>query len=122
MGDKQPKRDPVDRLIKLVGSDPAKPLSGAGDALSLALAEINGRSVDSVADADEAFRHPIGEFHRLKFYRDDLRREVVLDAAGFEESTARILENYDIPARIRIRPPGRERVTVECEPQAPEYR
>jgi hypothetical protein len=88
---------------------------------NLALAEINGRSVDSVADADEAFRHPIGGFHRLKFHRDDLRREVVLDAAGFEESTARILENYDISARIRIRPPGRERATVECVPQAPEY-
>jgi hypothetical protein len=89
---------------------------------NLAVAEINGRSVDSVADADEAFRHPIGGFHRVKFYRDDLRREVVLDAAGFQESTARILENYNVPARIRIRPPGRERVTVECDPQAPEYR
>jgi len=89
---------------------------------NLAVAEINGRSVDSVADADEAFRHPIGGFHRVKFYRDDLRREVVLDAAGFQESTARILENYNVPARIRVRPPGRERVTVECDPQAPEYR
>ena len=88
---------------------------------NLALAEINGRSVDSIADADEAFRHPIGGFHRLKFYRDDLRREVVLDAAGFEESTARILKIYDIPARVRLRPPGRERVTIECIPQAPEY-
>ncbi len=88
---------------------------------NLAVTEINGRSVDSIADADEAFRHPVGEFHRVKFYRDDLRREVVLDAAGFQESTARILENYNIPARIRIRPPGRERVTVECDPQAPEY-
>jgi hypothetical protein len=89
---------------------------------NLALAEINGRSVDSVADADEAFSHPVGGFHRLKFYRDDLRREVVLDAAGFEESTARVLENYAIPARIRIRTPGRERVAVECDPQTPEYR
>jgi hypothetical protein len=89
---------------------------------NLALAEINGRRVDSVADADEAFRHPVGGFHRLNFYRDDQRTEVVLDAAGFEESTARILENYDIPARIRLRPPGRERATVECDPQAPEYR
>jgi hypothetical protein len=88
---------------------------------NLALAEVNGRSVYSVADADEAFRHPIGEFHRLRFYRDDLRREVVLDAASFEEATARILESYGIPARIRLRPPGRERVTVDCDPQAPEY-
>jgi hypothetical protein len=95
---------------------------GHHELANLALAEINGRSVDSVADADEAFRHPVGGFHRLKFYRDDLRREAVLDAAGFEEATARILENYDIPARIRTRPPGRERVAVECDPQAPEYR
>jgi S1-C subfamily serine protease len=89
---------------------------------NLALAEINGRSVDSVAGAGEALRHPIGGFHRLKFYRDDLRREVVLDAADFDESTARILENYDISARSQLRPPGRERVAVECDPQAPEYR
>jgi hypothetical protein len=95
---------------------------GYHDLSDLALEEINGRRVDSVADADQAFRHPVGGFHRLKFYRDDLRREVVLDAAGFEASTARILENYDIPARIRIRPPGRERATVDCDPQAPEYR
>jgi S1-C subfamily serine protease len=95
---------------------------GYHELANLALAEINGRRVDSVADADEAFRHPVGEFQRLKFYRDDSSREVVLDAADLEESTARILENYDIPARVRLRPAGRERVTVECEPQAPEYR
>jgi hypothetical protein len=83
---------------------------------NLALEEINGRRVDSVAAADEAFRHPVGGFHRLKFYRDDLRTEVVIDAAGFEEATTRVLENYDIPARIRLRPPGRERVAVECTP------
>jgi hypothetical protein len=88
---------------------------------NLALTEINGRSVDSIADADEAFRHPVDGFHRLKFYQDDLHREVVLDAAGFEESTARILENYDISARARLRPPGRERVTVDCDSQVPEY-
>jgi S1-C subfamily serine protease len=89
---------------------------------NLALAEINDRRVYSVADADEAFRHPVGGFHTLKFYRDDLRREIVLDAADFEEATARILANYDIPARIRLRPPGRKRATVECESQDPEYR
>jgi hypothetical protein len=89
---------------------------------NLALAEINDRRVYSVADADEAFRHPVGGFHIVKFYRDDLRREIVLDAADFEEATARILANYDIPARIRLRPPGRKRATVECESQDPEYR
>jgi hypothetical protein len=89
---------------------------------NLALAEINGRSVDSVAAADEAFRHPVGGFHRLKFYRDDLRTEVVLDAAGFEEATTRILANYNIPARIRLRPTGRERVAVECDPPVSEHR
>jgi len=89
---------------------------------NLALAEINGRSVYSVAEADEAFRHPVDGFHRLKFYRDDLRGEIVLDAADFAEATARVLENYDIPTPIRLRPPGGERATVDCDPQAPEYR
>jgi hypothetical protein len=83
--------------------------------------EINGRSIYSVADADEALRHPVGGFHRLKFYRDDRSEEVVLDATEFEEATARILENYDIHARVRLRPPGRERAAVECDPQAPVY-
>ncbi len=95
---------------------------GYHDLANLALARINGRSVDSIADADAAFREPVGGFHRLEFYRDDLRREVVLDAADFEEATARILENYDIPARIRTRPPGPTRISIECTPQAPEYR
>jgi len=95
---------------------------GYHDLGNLALVEINGRSVDRIADADEAFRHPIGGFHRLKFYRDDLRKEVILDAADFEEATARILENYGIPARIRARAPGPPRTPVECIPQAPEYR
>jgi len=88
---------------------------------NLAVEEINGRSVYSVADADEALRHPVGGFHRLKFYRDDRSEEVVLDAAEFEGATARILENYDISARVRLRPPGRERAAVECDPQAPVY-
>ena len=89
---------------------------------NLALEEINGRKVDSIADAEEAFRHPVGGFQRLKFYRDDRRGDVVLDATDFAEATARILENYDIPVRIRLRPPSGERATVECDPQAPEYR
>lgn len=89
---------------------------------NLAVAEINGRSVYGVADADEAFRHPVGGFHRVKFYRDDMRGEVVLDAADFADATARILQNYDIPTRIHLRPPDPERATVECDPQVPEYR
>jgi S1-C subfamily serine protease len=87
---------------------------GYHELANLALTEINGRSVDSVADADEAFRHPLGGFHRLKFYRDDLLGEVVLDAAGFEEATGRILSHYGIPARIRTRPAGQNRVWPEC--------
>ena len=58
----------------------------------------------------------------MKFYRDDLRGEIVLDATDFAEATARILENYDITVRIRLRPPSGERATVECDPQAPEFR
>ncbi len=88
---------------------------------NLAVEEINGRNVYSVADADEALRHPVGGFHRLKFYRDDRSEEVVLDATEFEAATARILENYDISARVRLRPPGQERAAVECDPQAPVY-
>jgi len=89
---------------------------------NLAVAQINGRSVYGVADADEAFRHPVGGFHRVTFYRDDRPGEAVLDAADFTTATARILESYDIPNRIHLRPPDPERAAIACDPQAPEYR
>lgn len=95
---------------------------GYHELANLALAEINGRSVDTIADADEAFRHPVAGFHRLKFYRDDLLGEVVLDAVGFEEATARIQQNYGIPERIRTRASAPEPGAIDCAPQAPDPR
>jgi hypothetical protein len=89
---------------------------GYHELANLALKQINGREVQTVRDAEEAFRHPVAGFHRLEFYRDDTLSEVILDAASFEEASARILENYDIPERIRVsapstaKPPG-------CDPQ-----
>jgi len=89
---------------------------------NLAIETINGRNVYSVADAEEAFRHPLGGFHRMKFYRDDRPGDVVVDAAEFAAATERILENYGIPNRIHLRPAEPERGSIPCEPQAPEYR
>jgi S1-C subfamily serine protease len=82
---------------------------GYHDLANLALADINGRAVDSIADAEEAFHHPVDGLHRLDFYPDDSRSQVVLEAAGFEEATARILEAYNVPERIR-----RRTTAVEC--------
>jgi hypothetical protein len=76
---------------------------GYHDLGNLALKEINGRSVNSIAEADEAFRHPQDGLHRVVFEPEDLRWPVVLDAEGFESATEQLLEAYDVPTRIRTR-------------------
>jgi S1-C subfamily serine protease len=92
---------------------------GYHDLAHLAVAQINGRPVDSVRDAEEAFQHPEDGLHRLVFYPDDLRSQVVLDAEAFGEATAEILEAYGVPERIRTRPAGAEPPAAACEGPSP---
>ena len=80
------------------------------------MARINGRSVDSVSGAEEAFRHPIDGLHRIEFAADERRGEIVLDATDFAAATRRILEAYGVPGRARTRPPEAALATPECEP------
>jgi S1-C subfamily serine protease len=103
-------RTPERRRILLLSHVLPDPFNlGYHDLANLALADINGRPVDSVADAEEAFHHPVDGLHRIDFYPDDDRSQVVLEAAGFEEATTRILAAYNIPERIRKRS-----AAVEC--------
>lgn len=62
---------------------------------------INGRPVDSIAAAAEAFRHPQDGFHTVELKPNGQASLVVLDAEGFERATAEILEEYGIPEASR---------------------
>jgi S1-C subfamily serine protease len=68
---------------------------------NLVVSEINGRPVDSIDAAAEAFEHPAGGFHRVRFVPNEQRAELVLDAASFAPESAEILAAYGIPAPLR---------------------
>ena len=75
---------------------------GYDDLQDLAVARINGRDVGSIAEVDEAFKHPEGKFHRIVLLPNSVRTEVVLDAAGLAEATRAILDEYHIPQALRL--------------------
>ena len=90
------------RIVILSSVMPSAYNMGYHDIGDVAVRSINGRPIDSVADVDEAFRHPEGEFHRIALYPNPLRSEIILDATTFERETSAILEEYRIPDRIRL--------------------
>ncbi len=63
---------------------------------------INGQPVDSIADVVAAFKEPLDRFHLLELSPGSSRRQIVLDAQGFESATADILEEYGIPAALHL--------------------
>jgi hypothetical protein len=90
------------RVILLAYVLPSAYNLGYGDLEILPVARINGRDVGSIADVDEAFRHPEGDFHRVVLEPNAVRSEVVLDAATFVKETQAILDEYQIPQRVRL--------------------
>ncbi|PYT36094.1 MAG: hypothetical protein DMF52_08610 [Acidobacteria bacterium] len=90
------------RVILLAYVLPSAYNLGYGNLETLPVARINGRDVDSIADVDEAFQHPDGDFHRIVFEPNPVRAEVVLEAATFEKATREILDEYQIPQRTRL--------------------
>lgn len=95
------------RLVLLSQVLPSAFTIGYEDCRDLAVKSINGRAIDSIEDVVEAFGSPEGDFHRVIFYPNPLRSDVVLDAAALEPSTEQILADYDIPAshRLAVVPP-----------------
>ena len=91
------------RVILLAYVLPSAYNLGYGNLETLPVASINGRDVDSIADVDEAFGHPEGEFHRIVFQPNPVRAELVLDAATLDKATQEILDEYQIPERRRLR-------------------
>jgi S1-C subfamily serine protease len=81
----------------------------------LPVKSINGFEVDSIAGAEQAFKQPEDNLHRIAFYPNLTIREVVLDGATFEEATEAILSAYEVPDRLRL--PDRE--LPELGPECP---
>jgi hypothetical protein len=75
---------------------------GYQEVSSLPVERINGRPVDSIAAVAEALRHPDGEFHVIEPTASAGAEQIVLDAAGLEDATRAILEEYGIPAAVRL--------------------
>ena len=92
------------RIVILSSVLPAAYNLGYHGLSDVAVTEINGRKVDSVASAAEALKHPEGEFHRLVLEPNGQMAQVILDAKTFDDATAEILEAYRVPAAGREAP------------------
>ncbi|MGH9798435.1 MAG: PDZ domain-containing protein, partial [Candidatus Polarisedimenticolia bacterium] len=103
------------RVVLLAYVLPSAYNLGYGNLQNLPVARINGRDIDSIDDVDEAFRHPGKEFHLIVLESNPVRSEILLDAATFEEATRSILEDYQVPQRIRLRPAPLPPLGDDCD-------
>jgi hypothetical protein len=87
---------------------------GYHDLVNRVVLQVNGRPIDSISGLDEAFQNPEDGFHRVAFHANEVRAEVVLDAATFEDATAAILETYGVPERVRRETEPLPRPTPPC--------
>lgn len=94
---------PNTRLIVLADVFPDQYNLGYHDMAQNIVTAVNGRSIHSIADMETAFKHPEGEFHVIEFVPSFGLSKVILDANEFDAATARIMETYQIPSRIRLR-------------------
>ena len=65
---------------------------------------VNGHPVNSMKKMEAAFQDPQDGFHIIEFMPSYGVSKVILDAETFKAATADIMEKYQIPARIRMRP------------------
>jgi S1-C subfamily serine protease len=103
------------RIVILSRVLPAPLNLGYHDLEDLAVREVNGRPIDSLADLEQGFASPRGGFHQVLLEPNEVRAEIVLDAQGFEAESAAILEEYGVPADRRPAPPLPD-LGPECGP------
>lgn len=90
------------RLIVLADVFPDEYNMGYHDMAQNVVKSVNGFPVDSISKMEEAFLHPENGFHVIEFIPSYGINKVILDAERFEEATRSIMENYQIPSRIRM--------------------
>lgn len=64
--------------------------------------QINGRKIENLGDVQRALEEPDGDFHRIRFMPEEGMLHLVLDAGDMDTATARILQNYRIPAASQL--------------------
>lgn len=64
--------------------------------------EINGHPISDIRDVVEALADPRDGFHLFRLAPDSGRDLVVLDAATLDQATTEIMENYRVPAAVRL--------------------
>jgi len=67
---------------------------------NLAIEEINGRPIHSLADVHDAFKDTTGRFYRLKFMGEERLLPIEVERAHQRHPT--ILTEYGIPAEMRL--------------------
>jgi hypothetical protein len=92
------------RLIVLSDVFPDEYNLGYHDLANRIVRQVNGVQIDSIRELEEAFQHPVDGFHTIEFMPSYGMSKVILDAQTFEAATGTIMEEYQIPARIRTRP------------------
>jgi S1-C subfamily serine protease len=98
-GNQRPERR---RIVLLSQVLPSAWSIGYQDCRDLVVRRIDGRDIDSIADVVDAFAQAKGPFVRVEFLANEERAELVLDATTLAQATAKILEDYDIPAPYRL--------------------
>lgn len=91
------------RIVLLQGVIPDDFTLGYQNLEDLAVDKVNGQKVDSLQGVEAALRQPVSGFHIIEFLPFQQLRQVVLDASGLEEATTRIMADYQIPLRKRLR-------------------
>jgi len=91
------------RMIVLADVFPDQYNLGYHDMAQNIVKAVNSRPVDSIADMEEAFKHPAGKFHVIELVPSFGMSRVILDASTFESATESIMNKYRIPQRIRLR-------------------
>ena len=84
------------RFVILSAVLPSPQTIGYEDLSNRMVERINGREILSLADVDEAARHPVEGFHRIELEGDT--GPIFLNAATLQEEEARIRAQYAIPA------------------------
>ena len=102
------------RIIVLSSVLPDAYNLGYHDVANRVVERVNGVAIDSIADVEKAFSAPQNGFQTITLAATGKRREIVLDAARFQEATQKILADYGIPQANRREPEERADLGPEC--------
>lgn len=91
------------RLIILTDVFPDEYNLGYHSMAQTIVKSVNGHSIDSIQELEEAFRHPQDGFHIIDFVPTFGTSRVILDADTFDSATERIMKTYQIPSRMRLK-------------------